>query len=102
MCSKLFNTLIIFFFLVFNLYSQKITNKEEVFGELKKGTTFLVVSTFPYIVATQTFNSNLPQQTKNLYGGVWFGFGVFLDLGAIHHYYRATKIRKEEKKFLPL
>jgi hypothetical protein len=97
MCLKLFNTLIAFLF-VLNLHSQKVCVKDEI----KKGTTYLLVSSFPYIVATQTFNSNLPQQTKNLYGGVWFGFGVFLDLGAIHHYYRAIKIRKEEKKFLPL
>lgn len=90
-------TLVLFLFLSFSCFSQIKDTNQTVNSHIKEGLFLTTYSILPYFISYQTFNSSLTQKTKNLYGGIWFSFGMGLDISAAHHFVMAYKKNRRKK-----
>lgn len=78
--------------LSFNLFSQDtLYLKRE---HLLQGCLTATASVFPYTVAYKTYVNNKGNNHSYLYTGVWFTFGLTLDITATSHFIKYFRLRK--------
>jgi hypothetical protein len=78
----------------FNLFSQDTTKLER--QHLLSGCVIATASILPYSVAYQTYIYNQQNAYSYLYTGVWFSFGVVLDISATNHFIQYYKLKKKK------
>jgi hypothetical protein len=81
--------------LSFNLLSQDTTKlmRQHLIG----GCVMVTASIMPYSVAYQTYIYNKQNPYSYLYTGVWFSFGLVLDISATNHFIQYHKLKKKYK-----
>ena len=80
--------------LSFNLFSQDTIKLQR--QHLLSGCVIATASIFPYSVAYQTYVNNKQNTYSYLYTGVWFSFGVVLDISATNHFIQYSKLKKKK------
>jgi hypothetical protein len=79
--------------LSFSVFSQDTTKlmRRHLIG----GCVMVTASIMPYSVAYSTFIHNKQNPYSYLFTGVWFSFGVVLDISATNHFIQYHKLRKK-------
>ncbi len=78
----------------FNLFSQDTTKLER--QHLLSGCVIATASILPYSVSYQTYINNKENAYSYLYTGVWFSFGVVLDISATNQFIQYYKLKKKK------
>lgn len=86
---------ILFFSIIlsFSVFSQDTTKlmRQHLIG----GCVMVTASIMPYSVAYSTFIHNKQNPYSYLFTGVWFSFGVVLDISAVKQFRQYHKLRKK-------
>ena len=79
--------------LSFSSFSQDTTKlmRQHLIG----GCVMVAASIMPYSVAYSTFIHNKQNPYSYLFTGVWFSFGVVLDISAVKQFRQYHKLRKK-------
>ena len=79
--------------LSFSVFSQDTTKlmRQHLIG----GCVMVTASIMPYSVAYSTFIHNKQNTYSYLFTGVWFSFGVVLDISAVKQFRQYHKLRKK-------
>jgi len=79
--------------LSFSVFSQDTTKlmRQHLIG----GCVMVTASIMPYSVAYSTFIHNKQNPYSYLFTGVWFSFGVVLDISAVKQFRQYHKLRKK-------
>jgi hypothetical protein len=79
----------------FNLFSQDTTKlmRQHLIG----GCVSATASIMPHYVAYSTYINNKSNPYSYLYTGVWFSFGLVLDISATNHFIQYYKLKKKSK-----
>lgn len=88
----------IFIFIISLILSLKIQAQDSTklsTQYLTAGVVSLTASVLPYHVAHTTYINNQQNQYSYLFVGVWFSFGVVLDVNAIYCFRQSCKYRKK-------
>jgi hypothetical protein len=72
--------------------------KDSMMLNIKDGFVLTAASSLPIGVAIKTLNSSLPNFQKNFFGGIWFSFGLTMDITAISKFNKACKYKKLQKQ----
>lgn len=91
-------TIKIFLFSVilsFSSFSQDTTKlmRQHLIG----GCVLATASIMPHYVAYSTYINNKSNPYSYLYTGVWFSFGLVLDISATNHFIQYHKLKKKSK-----
>jgi 4-amino-4-deoxy-L-arabinose transferase-like glycosyltransferase len=91
-------TIKIFLFSVilsFSSFSQDTTKlmRQHLIG----GCVSATASIMPHYVAYSTYINNKSNPYSYLYTGVWFSFGLVLDISATNHFIQYHKLKKKSK-----
>jgi 4-amino-4-deoxy-L-arabinose transferase-like glycosyltransferase len=91
-------TIKIFLFSVilsFSSFSQDTTKlmRQHLIG----GCVSVTASIMPHYVAYSTYINNKSNPYSYLYTGVWFSFGLVLDISATNHFIQYHKLKKKSK-----
>lgn len=79
--------------LSFSVFSQDTTKLMR--QHLISGCVMVTSSIMPYSVAYSTFIHNKQNPYSYLFTGVWFSFGVVLDISAVKQFRQYHKLRKK-------
>jgi len=80
-------------FLSFNSFSQDTLKLQQ--QHLLRGCVIATASILPHYVAYNTYINNKNNLYSYLYTGVWFSFGLTLDIVATNHFIQYHKLRKK-------
>jgi hypothetical protein len=83
--------LIFFILLSFSSYSQDSIRQRH----LIKAVTLTTASVLPHYIAYITYINNKQNPYAYLYTGVWFSFGLTLDVEATYHFIQYHKLKKK-------
>ena len=59
------------------------------------GVVSMTASVLPYYVAHTTYTNNQQNGYSYIFVGVWFSFGVVLDINSIHCFKKSCELRKK-------
>ena len=81
--------------LSFSSFSQDTTKlmRQHLIG----GCVSATASIMPHYVAYSTYINNKQNPYSYLYTGVWFSFGLVLDISATNHFIQYHKLKKKSK-----
>lgn len=85
--------LLIFTLLTFNCISQDTTKLRRQY--ITTGIVIASASILPHYVAYQTYINNKDNPYSYLYTGVWFSFGIALDIEATNYFIKSRKLKKK-------
>ena len=89
--------IVILIMVSFNLFSQKKFADDSVRMLTNNSISLFTASVLPHFVSYQTFFISQNNRTKYFYGGIWFSFGLTLDIGAVNNLLKIKKLKKYEK-----
>lgn len=89
--------IILFFVLLsFSSFAQDTTKLMR--HHLISGCVTTTASIMPHYVAYSTYINNKSNTSSYLYTGVWFSFGLVLDISATNHFIQYHKLKKKSIK----
>lgn len=62
---------------------------------LSTGIFSATASILPYYVSSQTFINNKQNNYSYIFSGVWFSFGVCLDVNSVYNFVQYHKLKKK-------
>lgn len=89
--------ILLFLFLSFSSYSQDTLKLRQ--QHLMSGCVKATASILPHYVAWVTYINNKTNTYSYLYTGVWFSFGLTLDISATNHFIQYHKLKKKPLYF---